>query len=758
MADPKASSVQTNGSQDQMAAMAEKITFLEKKYQELLERTISLMEPIVKKSLESGDGKKSVDAGNEVEGAVENGAKEKDTDEEKSKKAKGDVAGAETDQKASGKAVVAEPRVKSVERRLNKETMEFADIDGKIAQASATAKDGTKLDIAFTFRKVYAQRQINLPHYPEEQWETDVVNMRAPFAPIVFHWDTLVEKAAISEEEENEISVEARQDRVDLRRLLDHVKSSPELEPYFKTRVSHMKSKVTSYDNPLGAVSLRDPIQSTPVYFLSKKEVQEGDEKGQFWYFVATAMDWNGKAKEFKKVPFRLQIKAFEGLKSINSLEFFPTEYYDDWKDLEEELAKRVTDVYQKHEDSVSLSLSSDYGGAMTKRTPGVKGQIIVDFEAYSKYGPEDGSANMGELMPAFLGSSFLSCSCSICTKRKAWTPNRTFNRSNSSDSTSGIATDFVLYPPRVLGYITADKIWAQFRVDKIKEVNKDSLNDEFDQKLALDQAKKDMIKKLILNHRVRGEKNELLETQINDIVPGKGKGLVMLLHVRSLRRARERVITNSSIAIATAKPLLSVSVADIGLEPEKVERNLRELFTLATSWDAVFLIDEADVFMEQRSSEQNATRNALVSVLLRVLEYYDGILVLTTNRIKSFDVAVQSRIHLAVLYDELDEGQVKKIWHGFLEQLNEKNTTDKYKIEEWVDKWAYKSKLNGRQIRNIISSAQALARGRNGLNKKLTCEDIETVFEFTERFSRDLEGLYNDYRKEAVIEGRKRR
>jgi len=375
MADPKASSVQTNGSQDQMAAMAEKITFLEKKYQELLERTISLMEPIVKKSLESGDGKKSVDAGNEVEGAVENGAKEKDTDEEKSKKAKGDVAGAETDQKASGKAVVAEPRVKSVERRLNKETMEFADIDGKIAQASATAQDGTKSDIAFTFRKVYSIDsdkfdyseidieapglreilKINLPHYSEEQWETDVVNMRAPFAPIVFHWDTLVEKAAISEEEENEISVEARQDRVDLRRLLDHIKSSPELEPYFKTRVSHMKSKVTSYDNlwvlfppgtrVLGSLFMEMKqvfeVQSTPVYFPSKKEVQEADEKGQFWYFVATAMDWNGKAKEFKKVPFQLQIKAFEGLKSINSLEFFPTEYYDEWKDLEEELAER---------------------------------------------------------------------------------------------------------------------------------------------------------------------------------------------------------------------------------------------------------------------------------------------------------------------------------------------------------------------------------------------------------------------------------
>jgi hypothetical protein len=81
------------------------------------------------------------------------------------------------------------------------------------------------------------------------------------------------------------------------------------------------------------------------------------------------------------------------------------------------------------------------------------------------------------------------------------------------------------------------------------------------------------------------------------------------------------------------------------------------------------FASDEADVFLEARGEGDNdLRRNAMVSgmtlayipaligsfgeyrtltlvVLLRVLEYYDGILILTTNRMRSLDIAVQSRI-----------------------------------------------------------------------------------------------------------------
>lgn len=45
-----------------------------------------------------------------------------------------------------------------------------------------------------------------------------------------------------------------------------------------------------------------------------------------------------------------------------------------------------------------------------------------------------------------------------------------------------------------------------------------------------------------------------------------------------------------------------------------------------------VVLLDESEVFLEERS-QADLQRNALVSVFLRALEYYDGILILTTNR-----------------------------------------------------------------------------------------------------------------------------
>lgn len=46
----------------------------------------------------------------------------------------------------------------------------------------------------------------------------------------------------------------------------------------------------------------------------------------------------------------------------------------------------------------------------------------------------------------------------------------------------------------------------------------------------------------------------------------------------------------------------------------------------------SVVLFDESDVFLEERS-QADLRRNALVSIFLRTLEYYDGILVLTSNR-----------------------------------------------------------------------------------------------------------------------------
>lgn len=52
---------------------------------------------------------------------------------------------------------------------------------------------------------------------------------------------------------------------------------------------------------------------------------------------------------------------------------------------------------------------------------------------------------------------------------------------------------------------------------------------------------------------------------------------------------------------------------SDIGSNPEKIEKVLSDGFKTASNWGAVLLIDEADVFMERRSSN-DLNRNCLVA------------------------------------------------------------------------------------------------------------------------------------------------
>ena len=64
--------------------------------------------------------------------------------------------------------------------------------------------------------------------------------------------------------------------------------------------------------------------------------------------------------------------------------------------------------------------------------------------------------------------------------------------------------------------------------------------------------------------------------------------------------------------------------------------------------------------------------RNASVSVFLKVLEYYKGIIFLSTNRVVSFNDAFRSRIHIALRFDELDLQTRTKIWQAFIGRLRQ--------------------------------------------------------------------------------------
>ncbi|RYP19053.1 hypothetical protein DL765_003549 [Monosporascus sp. GIB2] len=154
---------------------------------------------------------------------------------------------------------------------------------------------------------------------------------------------------------------------------------------------------------------------------------------------------------------------------------------------------------------------------------------------------------------------------------------------------------NFLLLPPRLLGYATRGKIWGQFGVDSADDPGgKDPTG--FTNDLQLDQKYKDLIEALVESHEAGAD------TEARDPVEGKGKGLVLLLHETSKASTSTadvtrgppgvgKTLTAETVAAKTGRPLFVVSVAEIRLNASRAERNLEKLFKLATKWEAILLV-----------------------------------------------------------------------------------------------------------------------------------------------------------------------
>lgn len=101
---------------------------------------------------------------------------------------------------------------------------------------------------------------------------------------------------------------------------------------------------------------------------------------------------------------------------------------------------------------------------------------------------------------------------------------------------------------------------------------------------------------------------------------------------------------------------------------------------------------------------------------------YYEGILFLTTNRRGNIDAAFQSRIHVSMAYPELSAESRKKVWENFLSQ-GTRHAISAADMDELS-----KEKLNGRQIKNVLKTAQLLVKKRGGLLRKETVDTILAI------------------------------
>jgi ATPase family associated with various cellular activities (AAA) len=265
---------------------------------------------------------------------------------------------------------------------------------------------------------------------------------------------------------------------------------------------------------------------------------------------------------------------------------------------------------------------------------------------------------------------------------------------------------------PFVYGFSFRAKQWGEFEVNGVSDIE---WRDEAFNQLVLPEDQKHLVKTLVKHNG----------KSFSDIVEGKGGGCIFMLHGEP---GQGKTLTAEAVAELLRRPLYAVSIGELGTDPDQLEGRLREILDIASVWNAVLLLDEADIFLEKRD-EHDVLRNAMVGVFLRLLEYHQGVLFLTTNRVKNIDPAFYSRISVALKFDGGSLDKRKKIWTNLLAVSKVDISQDK------IDSLA-NHEINGRQIKNIIRLSQTLALDDN---RAVTYEDLNRVVEMTTAFERGM-------------------
>lgn len=142
------------------------------------------------------------------------------------------------------------------------------------------------------------------------------------------------------------------------------------------------------------------------------------------------------------------------------------------------------------------------------------------------------------------------------------------------------------------------------------------------------------------------------------DVIGGKGGGAIILC---AGIPGTGKTLTSEVYSEVMERPLYSVQCSQLGMTPEDLEKQLLKVFARAGRWKAVLLLDEADVYVRARGDD--LAQNAIVGVFLRVLEYYQSVLFLTTNRADMVDDAVASRCVAKITYEVPSQEDQKEIW-----------------------------------------------------------------------------------------------
>ncbi|GAW12968.1 hypothetical protein ANO14919_023430 [Xylariales sp. No.14919] len=501
---------------------------------------------------------------------------------------------------------------------------------------------------------------------PKLDFQIDKIVLQRPFEDIFHHWTEL--KSAASQTADPKTLGHVKLLLNVLRReLKETVKQSKDLLSKSLITFDYLWTLFKPGD------MVFDRIATSPLMHRLEKAEYGCDSRGmKVFDLKCWAVEWNGKSLGEKER--WLRIPEFGGLKEITSLPFYPARFVENYDQVRDRLLAR---------GRVFSSLAGTHykayrGTAMVSEESSihVDGRIMIDAEVYYQYN----TSKSYRLKPLSHGDSRSSDE----------------RESEAQDCQELSEEQLLICVSTVKGYAFAQKSWLEFTIDNVLDIawNENAFNN-----LILPSRHKDLVLSFVESQLAHQENT------FDDFIAGKGQGVIMLL---AGAPGIGKTLTAESVAEEMRAPLYSVTAGELGSDISEVESSLRKILDLAARWNAVLLLDEADVYLAERTTH-DIERNKLVSIFLRTLEYYRGILFITTNRAAAIDPAFKSRIHLSLQYPDLSRDSQKEIWRNLLGRSPGKRAG--FAEDDFA---AFtENTMNGREIKNAVKLAHLLASRR---------------------------------------------
>ncbi|KAK8054212.1 P-loop containing nucleoside triphosphate hydrolase protein [Apiospora saccharicola] len=572
-------------------------------------------------------------------------------------------------------------------------------------------------------------------NYPCEPIDVEDVQISAPYH-CLFHYRKELETEGLSRFKDDEESLKQ------LTMLVDWIKKHFELEITAYERCVTNQVKAIAFDRlwtlfrPGTLVHAK--MLNSPRAFRVWDHWDDddyGEDEAAGLVLRVEYIDYDGE--ELGTRSMELFLPKYTGTRELSELSTMPLDLMEDAAEERELLLKRG-----KLMEGYTGQHFLQYNGVGLKREScgiqrlHVNSRVMIDCKTFHEERPNH-AFTVKELPPADEETAARRAEQRALRRHAA---DITLKREKEekelrplSDEEAIIATSLVR------GYAFSNKEFLEFFVEDLSEIK---WNTKCFDELVLDAGTKRTVQALVSMHSTR-------QSSFDDIVKGKGQGLVCVLHGPP---GVGKTLTAECVAEFVQRPLYMVSSGDLGIDASNLDRSLARIMRMTSTWRAVLLIDEADVFLEERSP-QNLHRNAMVSVFLRLLEYFAGILFLTTNRVASFDEAFKSRIHIPIRYTNLSQDSRLQIWRNFLARVprsefeakasedDAANTNGERKalVSEKDLAELAEHDLNGRQIKNVIKAAESLAAFEG---KPLNMEQLREVTKIQARFEADLSNL----------------